>query len=268
MRRITAGVAAGLVLLAPLPARAAATTAIADPVAALRAQVVPGRGVTVSLIIRTSPDGRRIATTRTDRVVGFRKGGVVETDDTTTFYSSISSEGLKEDTLFPSLLIRVKGASYASGGELIGRLPLDKKWVRSREPRSGAADGTVDLFRPGTLRALLATASSKGSRSARGTIVASRIPGRPFEGWTGRGEKVAWALWFDAEGRVTRLATATSRHADGGPEPRLSSDQRFTGWGARVTVQPPPENLVIEAEELPEADSSPEELPETVEVLS
>ncbi|MFI6506243.1 hypothetical protein ACIBCT_01440 [Streptosporangium sp. NPDC050855] len=264
MKRITAGVVAGLVLLAPLPARAAAV--VADPVKALRAQVVPGRGVTVSLVTRTSPDGRRFATTRTDRIVGFRKGGVVETDDTTTFYSAISSEGLKEDTLFPSLLVRVKDATYASGGELIGRLPLNKNWVRLREPRPVAADGAIDLFTPGTLRALLATASSRGPRSARGTILASAIPGRPFEGWTGRGEKVAWALWFDAEGRVTRLASATSRHANGGDRPSLTSDQRFTGWGARVTVQPPPEDAVIEAEELPEP-GSPEETPETIEIL-
>lgn len=266
MKRITAGVVAGLVLLAPLPARAAADATAADPVAALRAQVVPGRGVTVSLVTRTSPDGRRFATTRTDRIVGFRKGGVVETDDTTTFYSSISSEDLKEDTLFPSLLIRVKGATYASGGELTGRVPLDRRWVRSREPRSGAADGTVDLFTPGTLRALLATASSKGSRSARGVIQASRIPGRPFDGWTGPGERIAWALWFDAQGRVTRLATATSRNAGDGRVPSISTDQRFTGWGARVTIQPPPEELVIEDEELPEP-ASPSEGAEQIEVL-
>ncbi|MGC5009363.1 hypothetical protein ACLQ2R_01225 [Streptosporangium sp. DT93] len=260
MKSITAGVVAGLVLLAPLPARAVAAAVAADPVAALRAQVVPGRGVTVSLVTRTSPDGRRFATSRTDRIVGFRKGGVVETDDTTTFYSSMSSEDLKEDTLFPSLLVRVKGASYASGGELIGRVPPDKKWVRSREPLPGAADGTVDLFTPGTLRALLATASSRGSRSARGTIQASRIPGRPFDGWTEPGERVAWALWFDAEGRVTRLATATSRNAGDGRLPSIGSDQRFTGWGSRVTVQPPPEDLVIEAGELPEPASSPEQI--------
>ncbi|MFF3442216.1 hypothetical protein [Streptosporangium sp. NPDC002721] len=251
MKRVIAGLVASLVLLTPLPAHAAAP----DPVKVLRDQVAPGRGVTVSLVTHLSADGKRFMTIRTDRVTGFRRGGLVETDDSTTYYAPDVPEEIKSDVLFPTLLIRVKDASYTSGGELVGRLPLGKKWVRSRWPESSPTDVTVDLFQPGTLRALLDTASSVGPRAAKGTIYTSKIPGLPFGGIPSeRGEKLAWALWFDARGRVTRLTTKTSQRTNDNYELGLGSDLRFTGWGARVTVEPPPEDLVVEAEDLPTLD--------------
>lgn len=246
MKRIIVGLATGLVALAPLPAHAAAP----DPVKALQAQTAPGRGVTVSLVTRMTFDGRQVATFRTDRVAGFRKGGRVDTDDSTTYHTPLAIEDLGTQFSFPTLRIRVKGADYTSGGELIGRLPLDKKWARSPWPTPSPADLTVDLFRPGTLKALLATASSVGPRSARGAIDIRKIPGRPFGGRTE--EKVAWALWFDAKGRVTRLATRFSHRTNDHMKMGVSSDLRFTGWGATVSIEAPPRDLVMEADDLPE----------------
>ncbi|MEV4378650.1 hypothetical protein [Streptosporangium sp. NPDC049644] len=264
MRRIIAGLVVSLLLLTPLPARADAL----DPIKTLRAQIVPGRGVTISVATRVSADGKHIFTSRTTRVAGFRKGGLVETDDISTFYSPIRSEIseiLEAETLFPTLLIKVEGAYYTSGGELIGKLPLDKKWVRSRWPESSPMDLTVDLFEPGTLRALLATASSVGPRTAKGTIHASKIPGQPLGGGLGRDEEVAWALWFDAKGRVTRLTTTTSQQTNDNYELGIRSDLRFTGWGTKVTIEPPPEDLVIDAEDLPEEEGLFWEPPVTIE---
>ncbi|MEU4830671.1 hypothetical protein [Streptosporangium sp. NPDC023615] len=276
MKRIVAGLVAGLVLLTPLPARAAAP----DPVKALRAQVVPGRGVKVSLVTHLSMDGERFATTRTDRVAGFREGGVVETDDSSTFSFRLDAgalkgpkakearekarEEMKEYTLFPSLFIRTREATYASGGELIGRLPPGKKWVRGWSDAFSPADTTIDLLTPGTLRALLATASSVGPRSARGAIPVTGIPGRPFGGFPGSGEKAAWALWFDDRGRVTRLTATFSQRTNDDYVLGSRSDIRFSGWGSRLTVESPPEHLVVEAEDLPEADDPFEEAPATL----
>ncbi|MBG0819715.1 hypothetical protein HS048_02980 [Planomonospora sp. ID91781] len=254
MKRATAGLVVSLVLLTPLPAHAAAP----DPVQVLRAQVVPGRGVTVSMVTRMSADGRHLGTVRTERVTGFRKGGSVETDESTTVHFPAAAELLGEDFpdfLFPTLLIRLKDANYTSGGSLIPELPLGKKWVRSRWFESSPMDSTVDLFEPGALKALLATASSTGPRSAKGTIYSSKIPGRPFGTPMTRGEKgekVAWALRFDDRGRVTRLTTRVFRRTNDGYVLGLGSDLRFTGWGSRVTIEAPPEESVIEAEDLPQ----------------
>ncbi|MEU8379995.1 hypothetical protein [Streptosporangium sp. NPDC048865] len=266
MRRIIAGLAVSLVLLAPLPAHAD----VPDPVKRLHALVVPGRGVTISAVTRMSFDGKHAATTRTTRVAEFLKGGGVETDDISTFSfsswirSKLSElpEDLESEMLFPTLLIKAGGAYYTSGGALVGKLPLDKKWVRSRWYESSPMDTTVDLLAPGTLRALLATASSTGPRTARGTIYSSKIPGLPLGGIPGeRGEKVAWALWFDAKGRVTRLTTTASQRTNDDIMLTISSDLRYTGWGARVTVEPPPEELVVEAEDIAEFDPFPWDLP-------
>ncbi|MEU0483452.1 hypothetical protein ABZ260_30220 [Streptosporangium sp. NPDC006013] len=263
MRRITTGLVVSLLLLTPLPARADAP----DPIKALRAQVVPGRGVTVSAVTRMLADGKHMFTSRTTRVAGFRKGGLVETDDISTLSSPIRSEipELDSSFLFPELLIKVDGAYYTSGGELIGTLPLGKQWVRSRWFESSPMDVTVDLLEPGTLRALLATASSVGPRTAKGTIYASKIPGQPLGGGLGRDEKVAWALWFDAKGRVTRLTTTTSQQTNDNYELGIRSDLRFTGWGTKVTIEPPPEDLVIDAEDLPEEEGLFWEPPVTIE---
>ncbi|MFD1931781.1 MULTISPECIES: hypothetical protein [Nonomuraea] len=251
MKSYIAGLAAGLVALAPLPAHAAAP----DPVKALQAEMAPGRGVTVSAVTRMTFDGRQANTYRTDRVVGFRKGGGVDTDDSTTFHRPPGTEALGTEFSFPTLLIRVKGTEYVSGGKLVGRLPLDKKWLRNRFSAPGPADLTVDLFQPGALKALLATASSTGPRSARGAIDIRKIPGRPLGVRTGTGGKLAWALWFDAEGRVTRLATGFSYRTNEHIRMGVRADLRFTGWGAKVTVEAPPRDLVMEAADLPELEA-------------
>ncbi|MEU4326415.1 hypothetical protein [Nonomuraea dietziae] len=224
-----------------------------DPVKVLDDQVEPGRGVTISVVTRVRTDGRHYLTARTTRVAGFRKGGSVDVDDSTTMYSPLGNERMDDEFRFPTLLIRAKGKSYTSGGRLIGHLPLDRKWVRHHYPERNLADVTVDLFRPGTLRALLATATSRTSSTAKGFIHAAKIPGRPLGGSRLSREKVAWALWFDAEGRVTRMTTRISEQTND-HELGITSDLRFTGWGAKVTVEPPPADLVMEADDLPELE--------------
>ncbi|MFE3447569.1 hypothetical protein ACFXJ8_01430 [Nonomuraea sp. NPDC059194] len=239
-----------------------------DPVRALEAQVMPGRGVTVSSTTRLLGDGKLFATIRADGVTGFRKGWLTDVDDTIRFHIAMAvPEALTEDFRFPTLFTRVKGVTYTSGGQLVGRLPLDKKWVRHEWPGDHPGALEVDLFRPGTLEALLATASSRSPRAAKGVIYSSKIPGSSSRLTGDRGEKVTWALWFDAKGRVTRLTTRASQQTNDNYELGISSDQRFTGWGARVTVEPPPQDLVMPESDLPEIDllgESAEKLTEAV----
>ncbi|MGV9307942.1 MULTISPECIES: hypothetical protein [unclassified Nonomuraea] len=258
MKRIIVGLAltTGAALVAAPPAQAAPK---ADPVKALQAQVAPGKGVNVSLITRIALDGKRLATIRTERVAGFRKGWQVDTDETTSVYAPDSAESLQADFRFPTLVIRAKGVSYTSGGELIGMLPLDKKWVRDIPGESRPADLTVDLFQPGALKALLATASSVSSRSAEGAIDIRKIPGRPFG--SRNGVKIAWALWFDDKGRVTRLTTMLADQRLSDRRLDVSADVRFTGWGAKVTVEPPPADLVTRSEDVPALEESLEPAP-------
>ena len=199
MKKIIAGLAAGVVLLAPLPAHAAAP----DPIKVLQAQVVPGRGSPSpwSLVCWPTASSSAPPDSTSRR---FPQGVAGGDDESTTLYSPLLKEDLEGDDLFPlfpTLLIRVKGANYTSGGELVGRLPPGKKWVRSRWPESNPSDLTVDLFQPGTLQALLATASSIGPRAARGTIYTAKIPGLPFGGLRERGEKVAWGALVRRQGQ-------------------------------------------------------------------
>ncbi|GII93551.1 hypothetical protein [Sinosporangium siamense] len=248
MRRIAAGLVVSLLPLTLLSIPADAP----DPVKTLRAQVVPGRGVTISVVTRVTADGEHFATLRTTRVAGFRKGGLVETEDSNTSDSPVRSEMLDEDVLNPTRLIKAKGAYYSSGGETARKLPKGKKWLRSPWPENSPMDVTLDLLEPRTLQVLLATASSISPRAAKGTIYTSQIPGQPLGGEFERGEKVRWALWFDARARVTRLTTAASQQTNDDYELGLASDMRFTGWGAKVTIKPPPKDLVVNAEDLPE----------------
>ncbi|MEU4542568.1 hypothetical protein [Nonomuraea dietziae] len=226
-----------------------------DPIKVLTAQTAPGKGVTVSSVTKVSVNGRHAVTMRTDGLTAFRKGGQ-DVDDVIRYSTPIATETVQADYLFPTLFTRVKGVTYTSGGVVVGWLPLDKKWARNLDKSVHPGSIMVNLFRPGTLRALLNSASSVDSRGARGTIAAGKLPGSPLP------VKLSWELWFDAKGRVTRFTTATPRTG----EPfRISSDLRFSGWRANAVVTPPSKELVIDADDLPELALPEDEVMKLVE---
>ncbi|GAA3471690.1 hypothetical protein [Nonomuraea roseola] len=273
MRKILVGLAltTGVALIAAPAAQAAPK---ADPVKSLKAQYVPGKGVKTSSTIRMSISGDPVITARESGVTAFGKSGVTATDRTTKFHldpvivaaleDEEDGQSLKDLVRTPTRVISVKQWSYLSGGLVASTLPEGKTWVRTPNAGDSLGGPKVDLFASGTLKTLLASASSYRNGVAKGTIKVSQLPGRPFGAKAG--QKVSWTLWIDAKGLVSRFATKLSVPVGRGETMDFTADERFTGWGSKVTVTAPPAADWIDSkdldQELPDVPGMPDALTE------
>ncbi|MGW5680698.1 hypothetical protein [Nonomuraea sp. NPDC003754] len=276
MKRTIVGLAlaTGVALITAVPAQAAAPKA--DPVKALKAQFVPGKGVKTTATLRMSISGDPVITARETGALAWSRSGVAASDKTVKFsldpvVVSALEEGdedgaaLKDLVRTPTRQINIKNWSYLSGGLVAGSLPEGKTWVRG--PRTDAASlggPSVDLFSPGTLKTLLSSASSVKNGLAKGTIKAGKLPSRPL-GFKAS-QKVTWALWFDSKGLVSRFTTKISLPMGRGETIDFTADSRYTGWGSTVKVTEPAAESWVDAKdldkELPNVPGMPESLTE------
>ncbi|MEU7896757.1 hypothetical protein AB0B45_28345 [Nonomuraea sp. NPDC049152] len=274
MKRTIIGLAltTGVALITAVPAQAAAPKA--DPVKALKSQYVAGKGVKTSSTIRMSISGDPIITTRESGVSEFGTSGVAASDKTMKFSispivaSALDDEeegqALKDLVRTPTRQIDIKRWSYLSGGLVAGSLPEGKTWVRGPRVNASPLGPEVDLFTPGTLKALLASASSVKNGVAKGTIKVGHLPSRPA-GFKAS-QKLTWALWFDGKGLVSRFTTKISLPAGRGEKLDFTADSRFSGWGSKVKVTEPAAETWVDAKDLdkgiPTVPGMPEALTE------
>ncbi|WP_431893890.1 hypothetical protein [Nonomuraea sp. bgisy101] len=274
MKRTIIGLAltTGVALIAAAPAQAAAPKA--DPVKTLKAQFVAGKGVKTSATVRMSISGDPILTASESGVSEFGASGVAASDKTVKFRidpilvaaldDEKESQALKELVRTPTRQINIKRWSYLSGGLVASSLPEGKTWVRGPRVEASPAGAEVDLFSPGTLKTLLASASSFKNGVAKGTIKVGRLPGKPLA--FRAGQKLTWMLQFDGKGLVSRFTTKVSLPAGKGETLDFTTDSRFTGWGSTVKVTEPPAESWVDSKdlgkELPTVPGMPEMLTE------
>ncbi|MFI6320685.1 hypothetical protein ACIBG8_24325 [Nonomuraea sp. NPDC050556] len=232
----------------PVPVTPAAlTTQVAnpdsppDPVAALRKQFAPNRGVEIRERHRTgSAKGTRRG------VVQFSAAGV-------TGYSTTNKTEAGLVTV-----LAVGRYTYQSGGPIKNALPEGKDWLRVDSDRKTRTPFFTPVYplEPDTLKALLTTAAPIDGR------IPKRGDGRVYKGVITYGElyrtspsfkdrlgrqptletaatMITWKLWTDQDGLPRRLATGWTE-ADAMGRADKSSDLRLTSWGIPVTLTPPP----------------------------
>ncbi|QYC38205.1 hypothetical protein Nocox_02870 [Nonomuraea coxensis DSM 45129] len=240
--------AGGALLLAPLPAQAAAPK---DPVRALKAKLVAGHGVRFTETT-TLVDG-------SDKQVLQRRTGTFQFSRKGVAASDITAKGLQG--MGPERVITIGKTSYLSGGLWADKLPSGKRWYRVGGLHgSGGYNGQViNPVEPGTLAALV----KKGKRAGNaltGTITfkeldkvspwfAASIPLRYHDD-----TKVSYRLTLSGAGLVTRV---TSSYAATGvfdisafDGKTMTIDTRFTSWGRRVSVKAPaPATVSTEVDE-------------------
>lgn len=212
-----------------------------DPVAALRKQFAPNRGVEIR-------ERHRTASTRGTRrgVVQFSAAGV-------TGYSTTNKTEAGRVTV-----LAIGPYTYQSGGPIKDALPEGKEWLRvDSDPKTRTPFFTpVYPLEPDTLKALLTTATPITGRTPK------RGDGRVYKGLITYGElyrtspsfkdrlgrqptaetaatRISWKLWTGPDGLPTRLATGWTE-ADAMGRADKSSDLRLTSWGLPVTLSPPP----------------------------
>ncbi|MEU0486427.1 hypothetical protein ABZ260_45605 [Streptosporangium sp. NPDC006013] len=236
---------------------ASARAAPTDPVTALKRQFRSGHGVKVSETTRIDfGEGEPITTRRHGRLQ-FGPSGLIARDTTQRVVTDTA-------IVSPQRTIIIDGQRYLSGGSYdLVELPEGKEWVRSaKEPQAiGAAygDETLNLFELVTLKTLLR--SSARSRSAsltsyRGSISYSELYrlSRSFRNLTSRptGDfariRIGWRLWTDGTGLVNRVVTKTEYPKKWSLT--MKSDTRYTGWGSRMTIAPPPPGQIVDEKDL------------------
>lgn len=266
MRRWIAATLTASAVVVATPAFAYA--APADPVGALQKQFVEGRGVKVSETTRMTSDGQDTgAVSRMTGVLQFGKSGVVASDitrrvklDAATKKIVASDEEGTESlaALFsPTRYITVKGKTYAKGGAFSQDLPEGKKWVSVEyAPEAGAGSSQViDIFNKPLLKTLL-----KGAKSSKGGVYKGAISvkdlikatsGTAVKGKLGK-IKVEYQITVNGKQLITRVVSKLTLDYGLLGTMATTTDTRYAGWGAKVSVVAPPADQVIDAKELGE----------------
>ncbi|GIH89547.1 hypothetical protein ACFFMN_13875 [Planobispora siamensis] len=271
MKRFVTGLAVTAAAAAALtvPTAAAAQTA-PDPLSALKKQLAAGRGVSYSDVTKGEVDGQREIISRRKGTLQFGRSGIAASDQTGKLnFPEVDDEEAPEGLAGlskPERVITVKNASYISGGFFGEFLPEDKTWLRVPEPAlglTGMLSQPVNAAEPATLRALLAHAAVKRPGAYSGKITfgelykvspwlrATLMGGKP----SAKQAKVVinWKLALGANRLPARLTTSYAGAGLGVKgDMTLTSDTRYSGWGAKVSVKAPPADQVARPGDLDE----------------
>lgn len=247
MKRVIAGLTAALAtaLLSAAPAQAAAQK---DPLAALRAQLAAGKGV--SYTQRSFDKKERLLDVKGS--LAFDRAGIAASDITVTpryddkrREDPFQTAGEQRSRLLssPERTIRIGTTAYLKGEMIAEGLPAGKTWWKQAP---GWTSGHHALFgevvnaaEPATLKALLAKATRSGN-TYRGKISVAEL--RKVSPWTRAtmwwkskpGATIAWTLTVAPSGLPRKLVTTGTA----GPAARVETS--FTGWGTKVSIKAPP----------------------------
>jgi hypothetical protein len=218
----------------------------ADPVSALKAQFVAGRGVKVLEGNRTSSGGELLTAQKRRGVLQLGPSGM-------TGYDILTGSNLPGETAKPVRDLAVSGNLYRSGGIIAGLLPEGKAWTGTSAKISALSPflTPVLVLEPTTLASLLSTSTAKaaGARLHKGTVTFGTLyrVSPSYRASLGKRRlsaavaamKVNWQLWIGADKLPIRLVTSWVEPPAGMRVTRVS-DVRFASWGTPVTLAAPP----------------------------
>ncbi|MFC4111762.1 hypothetical protein [Nonomuraea zeae] len=257
MKRILAGLA--LTTAAALVTATPAQAAPVDPVKALKKQFVSGHGVRISETTRVTVDGKTSTAGKTTGTFEFGKSGVVASDLKNRAPGGVSS------SLAPPHIITVGGHSYAQGSLFSEELPEGKKWVRYSGVASGGTFNQIlDIFDPKVLKTLVSHAKSFKSSTYKGSLTYSELSkayGQKISGKIGK-IKIDYSLIVNSKGLVTHLKSGWTMDFGILGKTRSTTESRYTGWGSKVKIKAPAEDLWIDVKDLGEDTEVPQEIPD------
>ncbi|WP_062437012.1 hypothetical protein [Herbidospora daliensis] len=250
MRSLIPVVSAAALLLVAAPAQAAAPK---DPVKAVRAMLLPGKGVTFTDVtdLVTLDDGG-VAVQRRTGALMFGRGKIAASDITATW-----EKGPLGDSHNDGRTIRIGTVVYSSGGEFKGKLPKGKRWFKqAKNGMTGDANGwfsqVVNVAEPATLAALVKAGKRSGNNYS-GTITFARLA--KVSPWFKATLPIRWdktvltyKLTVGGNGLPQKLATsfpATGIWDSPSWEGRtFKTETRYRGWGGKVSIKAPAANQV------------------------
>ncbi|MET8988778.1 hypothetical protein ACFYUK_22275 [Nonomuraea wenchangensis] len=266
MKRTVVGVIliAGLAQLVATPAQAAPGK---NPVTALQATLIRGKGVNIVSTSKVDHGRGVYYISNLNGVVGFGPQGEIASDTSQRpQFSKVMKRGLKElgmaeDAALEETPLRVISSGYddyVSGPRFADVLPQGTNWVRYPHTDLPASNPLLEVLEPATLKALLAHRTSWRGRVVKGTIkadqlvkvsdsFASRFPGSSMSKPV---STISYTLLLSTTGLVERVTAKTALYDRTGSALRVEADTRYSTWGRQVTVALPLKGEVLDQEQL------------------
>ncbi|GHE34148.1 hypothetical protein GCM10017673_41350 [Streptosporangium violaceochromogenes] len=266
----------------PAVALAPAVASATDPVPALKRRFRAHRGVRLSektKLIGTAGKPRSIFSRRSG-VLEFGRAGVIASDLTST-YNLPDRDSELRGVFVPSRTVTVKGVSYTSGGIFGDSLPEGKKWLRDTGGGLSLVNPAQQLLNPlepATLKAALAHTASRrpgGTWDGVRTVVhtgsitlgelyrispalRAALGAKPSA--TSAALPVTWRLHIGPDGLIRRAVSSYTQTFRGLTSADLTylNDSRYSSWGIRTAIKPPPAGQVADFDELKVGDAHDE----------
>ncbi|MFI7127582.1 hypothetical protein ACIBQ1_17925 [Nonomuraea sp. NPDC050153] len=253
MKRVLAAAVAATALITATPAQAAAP----DPVRALQKQFAPGHGVKISEVSRTESKGEKSLTFRMTGVFAFGESGVVASDVT------MRGRFTKSSPEYTFRFVVVDKQVYVQGEGFEKEMPEGKSWVRLGDAaRASATSHPIDIFRPAALKGLLSHARSVKGGLYSGSLTAGQT--RKLNGGKG-GTPMDYRLSIGSTGLPSRFRTSSKLDLAEWGRLGETTDTRYSAWGHKVTIEAPPEEQVIDSEDIENAEL--DELMEELQII-
>ncbi|MER7506191.1 hypothetical protein AB0L05_35555 [Nonomuraea pusilla] len=266
MKRTVVGVIliAGLAQLVAAPAQAAPR---ANPVTALRAALIRGKGVNIVSTAKVDHGRGLYYTVNLDGMVGFGPQGEIASDTSQrmqfskAMMSGLKKLGMAEDAALEETPLRVISSGYddyVSGPQFADVLPQGTNWVRYSHTDLPASNPLLEVLEPATLKTLLAHRTSWRGGVVKGTIKADKLVkvsgsfASRFRGysWSKPVSTISYTLRLSTAGLVERVTAKGILHHWKGSVLRVEADTRYSAWGQQVTVALPLGGEVLDQEQL------------------
>ncbi|MFI7536819.1 hypothetical protein [Streptosporangium sp. NPDC049376] len=237
-----------------VPAQAASATTVqaapVDPVKALKAQLVPGKGVKITesggITLDFTVDDQAMqvqVNTSSTGTVAFGKGNIAAAD--LRVRTSSRLKGSKP----PYRVITEGRNAYVTNAGIAKALPSGRSWIQSKT--SERENTILNLgVTPAELKFMLDNASEVATGEYQGT---AKLTEFRHDKSAGEGD-VEFHLYFDERNLLTRTVVDTTAYPDSGSsaydQMAFHTDTKYSGWGTKVKISAPAAGKVISEKKL------------------
>ncbi|MEU7863696.1 hypothetical protein [Nonomuraea sp. NPDC049141] len=245
---------AAAVCAVAVPAQATSVASVqaapADPVKALKAQLISGKGVKITesngITLDFTSDDQAMqvqVTTQTVGTLAFDKGNVAAAD------LRVRMSSRQKGSNPPYRVIAQGRNAYVTNAGIAKALPSGRSWIQSK------ADGPENALlnmgaTPAELQFMLDNASEVATGQYQGTATLAKFR---HDKSAGEGN-VEFSLYFDEHNLLTRTVVDTTAYPDGDStaydQMAFHTDTKYSDWGIKVKIATPAASKVIREKKL------------------
>ncbi|MCA2229033.1 hypothetical protein [Nonomuraea aurantiaca] len=246
----TAAAVCAVALPAQAESLASVQAAPVDPVKALKAQLVPGKGVkvtessSITLDFTANDEAMQVqVNTRTAGTLAFGKGNVAASD------LRVRMSSRPKGPNPPYRVIAEGRNAYVTNAGIAKALSDGRSWIQAKA--SGHGNAILDTgVTSAELQFMLKNASEVAAGEYQGTAALTDFR---HDKSAGKGN-VEFHLYFDERNLLTRTVVDTTAYPDSDStaydQMVFHTDTKYSGWGAKVKIAVPAAGKVISEKKL------------------